>query len=142
MKGPGPVRARILVVDDDPALLETTAALLSLDYDVSLASSGEEALKLFESAPFDVICTDFRMPGMDGLELLQRARAMRADVWGVVITGYREFTKSRPDDRNNFSLLFKPYDPAQLLDTLRQAVRVTEIRRSTAAASASARRPA
>jgi len=120
-------RTRILVVDDDPALLETTAALLSFHYDVTVASSGAEALALFAAAPCDIICTDFRMPGMDGVELLRRARDVHADVCGVVITALRQLVTNEPE---HCSLLFKPYDPGQLLARLKQAEQLAGERRA------------
>jgi CheY-like chemotaxis protein len=65
----------ILLVDDcKDGLLVRKALLEEMGYSVQIASNGEEGLKLFESANFDVVVTDYRMPRMNGVELIQRIR--------------------------------------------------------------------
>ena len=67
----------ILLVDDNrDGLLVRQSLLQELGYRVQLASNGEEGLKLFESTRFDVVVTDYRMPRMDGVELIERIRAI------------------------------------------------------------------
>ena len=66
-------RAHILFVDDEPALRELTAERLAeLEFDVVQASNGEEAISLLDEFAFDVVITDLRMPGTDGLGVLDR----------------------------------------------------------------------
>jgi CheY-like chemotaxis protein len=71
---PGGPRRRILLVDDDQDLLETTAALLEDDFDVLTAASGEQALETLARASVAVVCADYKMPGMTGLDLLRAVR--------------------------------------------------------------------
>ena len=66
---------RILVVDDDESLVAIISEVLEDDgYDVTTASSGEEAIELFRNTRFPLVITDIRMPGMTGIELLQAVK--------------------------------------------------------------------
>jgi two-component system response regulator HupR/HoxA len=116
----------LLLVDDDPSLLETTAALLEDDFDVLKASSAEAALKLLESHPVAVICTDFQMGGMNGLELLRRVYGSAPRRCGVLVTGLKEqLPRGVAGDEAVFAVVYKPYAIEALLTTLRDAFRVT-----------------
>ena len=80
-------RKSILAVDDDPSVLRVVSGLLGGDYEVRLAEGAPEALKdIKEKAP-DLILLDVRMPGMDGLELLQAAMRSDSSQRGVMLTG-------------------------------------------------------
>jgi len=80
---------RILVVDDDGAVRKMLKVNLSKrKYDVTLATSGEEALVAIEDRPVDVVLTDVAMPGMGGIELLKSLKTVHPEVRVVVMTGY------------------------------------------------------
>jgi CheY-like chemotaxis protein len=114
-------RARLLLVDDDESVLETTAALLADDFDVVTAPDGSRALELLQAQPFDVICADYGMPGMTGVELLQRARAMRP-LACILVTGYREYVgEVSADMRDGLAVVLKPYEPQLLIDTAQRS---------------------
>jgi DNA-binding NtrC family response regulator len=83
------MNASILVVDDTPAVQALLdRSLASEGYRVATAGSGEEALTRIESQEFDVIVTDLVMPGVGGLEVLERSRAFDPRVAVILITGY------------------------------------------------------
>jgi len=68
---------RILLVDDcEDGLLVRKTLLEELGFTVQIANNGEEGLKLFQSATYDVVVTDYRMPRMNGVELIERIRAI------------------------------------------------------------------
>jgi CheY-like chemotaxis protein len=79
----------ILCVDDDP---DTCASMLDiltdLGYGVSVAYDGHAALQLVQQHPYGLALLDYRMPGMDGLELYQRIRQLRPSVVGVFVTAF------------------------------------------------------
>jgi len=83
------MNASILVVDDEPILREALKRLLSLDgYEVAVAKNGEDALGCIPRQGFDVIVSDLRMPGLSGLELLERSRAANPRVGVILVTAY------------------------------------------------------
>lgn len=67
----------ILLIDDHPAILKSVGDLLTyIGYNVVLAASGEEGVAQFERQPYDVVVTDFSMPGMNGLEVAERIKEL------------------------------------------------------------------
>ena len=91
MKTSAPSHPNILLVDDNrDGLLVRRALLEELGYRVSVARNGEEGLKLFESAHFDVVVTDYRMPRMNGAELIQRIRKLNPNARIILLSGFVE----------------------------------------------------
>jgi DNA-binding response OmpR family regulator len=81
--------ARLLVVDDESHVRSALARSLALrGYRADEASSGYQALRMLESTPYDLLLLDIRMPGMDGVEVMQRARQLRPDLLIIVLTGH------------------------------------------------------
>jgi PAS domain S-box-containing protein len=112
---------RILLVDDD-ILVSMGAAdmLLDLGHSVTEAQSGAHALKVLETdAPFDIVVTDYAMPGMNGFELAQKIRNGNPKLPIVLATGYAEL----PADRSiKFVHLSKPYTSKDLAEALEKAM--------------------
>jgi two-component system, response regulator, stage 0 sporulation protein F len=82
---------KILVVDDEEGARELFNTILTDEgYEVTLAVNGEDGLTRFKTVPFDLVVTDIKMPGMDGLQLLQEIRktGSKADV--IMVTAYGE----------------------------------------------------
>ena len=81
--------ARILVADDEPGLREFVADALELDgHDIAKAPDGRAAAKLLDERGFDVVITDLKMPGMDGIALLKKIRAELPEVEVIVMTAH------------------------------------------------------
>jgi CheY-like chemotaxis protein len=79
--------ARILVVDDEPSVLELFRRVLSRDgHRVHVAASSEEAVSEFSRADFDLLVVDKSMPGTDGFDLLDSLRAMDPDLPAIMVT--------------------------------------------------------
>ncbi len=79
----------ILIVDDDRSSCEILAKILALrGYRVDLAYDGYTALELVQKKTYGLALIDYRMPGMDGVELYRRIRQLRPDVVGVFVTGF------------------------------------------------------
>ncbi len=118
---------RVLLVEDDVMLRETLAILLADQFVVQSCASGQQALELLRTQRFHVVCTDFHMPGMNGLELF---RAVGAEPSAprprfVVLTGNtREVWDSVPEaERDSLSVLRKPCSPDRIIDCITQIAR-------------------
>lgn len=139
-------RLRILLVDDEPAVAETMKAVLDSVHHVETASSGFEARRILERSQFDVLCTDFKMPGMDGIELLRWVGAQNMTIAAILVTGMKEYFGEDHAQRDlgklglPFSVLRKPCPPRQLIEAVEHAGMLAAMRRAAAAASAAAKR--
>ena len=79
----------ILVVDDNPAMTETLADVLEVKgFTVRAAASGAEALEVLRAQPVDILLTDVKMPGMNGLELYREARKIYPSLVTIFMTAY------------------------------------------------------
>src|SRR5688572_1831408 len=79
----------LLFVDDEPALRSLMAERLSeRGYEVVEAESGEKALECLDTFAFDVVITDLKLPGIDGMRLVEAARERYPNIVTIVITGY------------------------------------------------------
>jgi CheY-like chemotaxis protein len=133
-KRPKPnARVRVLLVDDDRALLETTVALLEEEFAVFAAGGGLEARQVLERHPIDVVCSDYSMPDVDGISLLRRARESYPRIEGVLVTAIRDqLPRGFANDESVFAVVYKPYAPEALISAIRAAANVARMRTSVA----------
>ena len=83
------VRPRVLVVDDEASIRDLLAKTLALaEYDVDLAFDGRTALDRLRTTPYDLLITDLKMPGVDGLTVIREARRLKTDLPVIIITGF------------------------------------------------------
>ncbi len=80
-------RSRILVVDDDPAMLRTVERILTPAHEVRGLPTGEQALQAIRKEPYDVAIVDIRMPGMDGFDLTRAIKEARPRTEVILVTG-------------------------------------------------------
>jgi two-component system, NtrC family, response regulator HydG len=114
---------RILVVDDEPALRLTLAGNLDLaGFEVSTAPGGEQALEQLKREGFDLVLTDFRMPGMTGAELFRAIRALGLTVPVVLMTACHDPRLIPALETGAFTLLEKPFDMKSAVRTLKLAL--------------------
>ena len=107
---------RVLLVDDHDAVRETTAAMLEdLGHKVEAVGDGQSMLRLLESAPddYDLVVTDYAMPLLSGGEALIRAREIRPDLPGIIISGYAD-AESIARKPANVEVLTKPFSPRDM----------------------------
>jgi CheY-like chemotaxis protein len=119
-------KRKILVVDDEITVCKSIRqAILSDDYEVDMALSGEEALKKDREGAYDLIITDLMMPGISGLDLLRAVKNDRPEAAVIMITGYPTIkTAVESVKLGAFDYLPKPFTPAELRGVVGRAFKM------------------
>jgi len=115
---------RILFVDDEPKVLDGLRRMLRSfrrEWTMGFSEGSEQALAAMAAAPYDVIVTDMRMPGMDGAELLTRVRDLYPDTVRIVLSGQSEQERILRAVGPAHQYLSKPCDPESLRRTISRA---------------------
>jgi len=115
---------RVLVVDDDPVVGKSFNRVLSQKgYVVVTAQDGREALNKLQDGDYDVVFTDIRMPGMDGLELAEQVKARKSWTPVVIVTGFgSQDNEARAKAAGVTAFLHKPLTPEQIEESALQAM--------------------
>src|SRR5262245_53236882 len=125
---------RVLVVDDEPGVRESLRLILKDRTDVALVSSGEDALEAVAARPFDVVLLDILMPGMDGLELLERLRAGAPAAQVIMLTATKTVkTAVRAMKLGAFDYVTKPFDIDELVVLVERAAQSSALLQEVAA---------
>jgi DNA-binding response OmpR family regulator len=116
--------ARILVVDDEPLVLDMLTEVFTLaGYEVLTASAAADALRLVQGVLLDVIVLDIGMPNMDGVTALQRLKALKPNVPIIMLTGNSDEQVGRTTLRwGAFDYIAKPFETAHLVGVVAAAV--------------------
>ena len=119
-----PSPKKILIVDDEPLVCEAVKMLLEFDgHEIVTAGNGKEALVLFEQGGFDLVITDYTMPGMKGDELALALKARRAGQPVVMLTAHAEMlTNDAVPLPGVDQLVGKPFQLADLRMAIQRAV--------------------
>ena len=120
---------KILVVDDERGVRTLSADLLRrAGYEVQQADSGVAALACFTKTEFDVVLTDIKMPGMDGIELCQRLRAERPDQIVILVTGYPSIDSAvRGMKEGARDYVTKPFTPDEMRLVISRALKERDL---------------
>src|SRR5512136_2341919 len=109
-------RTRILVVDDEEIVRESLGRWLEKDgYTVALAPDGASAVEKLKADRWSIVVADLKMPGMDGLQVLDEAKKLQPDVAFVIMTAYATVdTAVAAMKKGAYDYLVKPFDPEEL----------------------------
>jgi len=116
---------KILFVDDEQNILDTISAMLRKRQDVHVANGPEEALrKISEEGPFSVVVSDFKMPGMNGIQLLTKIGELSPNTVRIILTGYADMDSATAaiNEGRVFRFLTKPCSSANLNNCLDAAL--------------------
>ncbi len=118
----GVAAQRILVVDDEASIRDLCARVLTRSgFKVTMASTGEDAVRRLQDEPFDLVISDIRMPGISGMDVLVMAKTLHPSIAVILITG---FGTSEVVERANQSgadrILTKPFNALELLAMVRK----------------------
>jgi CheY-like chemotaxis protein len=120
-----PQRDRILIVDDEEAILETMQFTFEDDYDVLATVDAAEALDLLEkNAPVAVVISDQRMPNMTGVEFLTKVFEAHPETVRIILTGFADMDAiiQAINDGHVYAYITKPWEPEDLKQVVRRAV--------------------
>ena len=115
--------SKILVIDDERSIRNTLKDILEYEkYEVDLAEDGNKGLEKVQDAEYDIILCDIKMPGLDGIEVLERLNVVAADTPVVMISGHGNIdTAVESIKKGAFDYIEKPLDLNRLLITIRNA---------------------
>jgi two-component system nitrogen regulation response regulator NtrX len=126
-------KTRIVVVDDEPSILLEIAGALKRHYDVLTATSAEEAEGILGRERIDLLITDLRLPGKDGLALLESAKATAPELPVVLLSGHGTIEEAvRAIRLGAADFLEKPFGPERLQVTVERALELRALRRENA----------
>jgi two-component system response regulator AtoC len=130
----GAASQAVLIVDDDPAIVKVLGSILAQDGIASVsAESGERALEIMDERAVDVVVSDLRMPGMDGLTLLERLTSRWSEVPVIILTAHGTVQSAVEAMKGGAAdFLLKPFDREEVLFVVRKALaRAENEQRST-----------
>ena len=124
---------RILIIDDEKAIRHTLKEILEFeDYQVDQAEDGPAGLDLLIQQKYDVVLCDIKMPKMDGLEVLERARTLAPDATFIMVSAHGNIeTAVDATKKGAFDFIAKPLDLNRLLVTVRNALERTKLTSET-----------
>jgi len=117
-------KGRILVVDDEAVVCKSCQRILSPEgYEVETALSGQEALDKLSQGSFDIVITDLKMPGMDGMELLAKIKEKDPEIIVIMVTGYSTVqTAVQAMRMGALDYIPKPFTPEELIVVVEKAL--------------------
>jgi two-component system, NtrC family, nitrogen regulation response regulator NtrX len=121
--------SNILIIDDEKAIRKTLSEILSYEgYKIEEAGDGEEGLRRFKEKSYDVVLCDIKMPKLDGIEFLDKAREANPDVPVIMISGHGTIeTAVEAVKKGAYDYIAKPPDLNRLLITIRNAMDKTNL---------------
>jgi YesN/AraC family two-component response regulator len=131
---------RVLLVDDEPNVVQGLTRMMRSvrdEYETRYALSGSEALRVMAEWPADVVVSDMRMPGMNGVELLNRVAAEYPEAVRLILSGHTDREVIMQSAVVAHQFLSKPCDAQTLVYTLRRAASVRALLRNRQFATSS-----
>ena len=114
---------RIMIVDDEEVMRDFLLEVFAESEPIG-AESGEAALELLQANPVDLVITDLKMPGMDGLSLLKQVKQIDSKIRVIVVTGYASLqTASACIQAGASDFLKKPFSIAQIRNAVQEAMK-------------------
>lgn len=118
-----PLQPTVLVVEDQLGPRESLRAILQSDYRILLAEEGEQALHFVTHEPVDVVLLDLRLPGLSGIQVMEKIKALRPSIEVIVVTSYASAETELAVQRlRAFEYIPKPFNVSYLRETVKRAV--------------------
>jgi len=123
---------KILIVDDEPDMLKLLSMILreKTPYEVTTTNNPVEAVELAKTGDFDLVITDLKMPGLDGLQLLAEVKKRDEDIPVIIITAYGTIdAATEAIEKGGFDFITKPFKKEQILFTIEKALKWLRVQR-------------
>lgn len=123
---------KLLIVDDEPDMLKLLSMIVKekTPYEVSTTNNPLEALELSKQGGFDLVIADLKMPGLDGMELLDAVKQADEDIPVIIITAYGTVESALETMRKGaFDFITKPFRKEQILYTIDKALKMVRLKK-------------
>jgi DNA-binding NtrC family response regulator len=123
---------KILIVDDEPDMLKLLSMILKekTPYDITTTNNPLEALDLVKKGSFDLVISDLKMPGLDGIELIDAVKKVDEDIPIIIITAYGTVeSATEAIQKGGFDFITKPFRKEQILFTIDKALKWLNVQR-------------
>ena len=123
---------KILIVDDEPDMLKLLSMILreKTSYDITSTNNPLEAVDLAKNGKFDLVISDLKMPGLDGLELIDAIKKIDEDIPIIIMTAYGTIeSATEAIQKGGFDFITKPFRKEQILFTIDKALKWLKVQR-------------
>jgi DNA-binding NtrC family response regulator len=123
---------KILIVDDEPDMLKLLSMILreKTPYEISTTNNPLEAIELAKKSDFDLVISDLKMPGIDGIELIDAIKRLNEDIPIIIITAYGTVeSATEAIQKGGFDFITKPFRKEQILFTIDKALKWLKVQR-------------
>jgi len=123
---------KILIVDDEPDMLKLLSMILRerTSYAVTTTNNPVEALDLAKKERFDIVISDLKMPGLDGIELIDAIKKVDEDIPIIIMTAYGTVeSATEAIQKGGFDFITKPFRKEQILFTIDKALKWLKVQR-------------
>jgi DNA-binding NtrC family response regulator len=123
---------KILIVDDEPDMLKLLSMIIreKTPYEVTATNNPLEAIEFAKKGGFDLVISDLKMPGLDGIEIIEAVKRVDEDVPVIIITAYGTVeSASEAMQKGGFDFITKPFRKEQILFTIDKALKWLKVQR-------------
>jgi DNA-binding NtrC family response regulator len=123
---------KILIVDDEPDMLKLLSMILKekTPYEITTTNNPLEALDLAKKGGFDLVLSDLKMPGLDGIELIEAVKQVDVDIPIIIITAYGTVeSAAEAIQKGGFDFITKPFRKEQILFTIDKALKWLKVQK-------------
>ena len=123
---------KILIVDDEPDMLKLLSMILreKTPYEITTTNNPLEALELAKTGNFDLVISDLKMPGLDGIEVIDAIKKVDEDIPIIIITAYGTVeSAAEAIQKGGFDFITKPFRKEQILMTIDKALKWLKLQR-------------
>ena len=123
---------KILIVDDEPDMLKLLSMILreKTSYEITATNNPMEAVKLAKQGGFDLVISDLKMPGLDGMEIIDAVKKIDEDIPVIIITAFASVeSASEAIQKGGFDFITKPFRKEQILFTIDKAFKWLTVQR-------------